>query len=97
MKVLVTGVAGQLGHDVVQLLEKRGTDCRGVDIADFDLTDEKAVIAAVRDYMPDVIVHCAAYTNVDRAETDPDTCFAVNAGGTRNMVKAAAETGAKLV
>ena len=97
MKVLVTGVAGQLGHDVVQLLEKRGVDCRGTDIADFDLTDESAVHNAVREYGPDVIVHCAAYTNVDRAETDPDTCFAVNAGGTRNMVSAAVEAGAKLV
>lgn len=97
MKVLVTGAAGQLGHDVVQLLEKKGVDCRGTDVADFDLTDGSAVMTAVRDYGPDVIVHCAAYTNVDRAETDPDMCFAVNAAGTRNMVSAAAEAGAKLV
>jgi len=97
MKVLVTGVAGQLGHDVVELLESREIPCRGVDLADFDLTDGAAVKAWVQDYAPDVIVHCAAYTNVDRAESEPEICAAVNGMGTMNMVRAALSVNAKMV
>ena len=55
MKVLVTGYNGQLGRDVVRLLEKRGVECRGVDVEDFDLTDGAAVKSYVQDYVPDVI------------------------------------------
>ena len=97
MKVLVTGFAGQLGWDVVRLLENRGIPCRGVDKEDFDLTDADAVSDYVRGYAPTVIVHCAAYTAVDRAETEPEICTAVNGMGTMNMVRAALEVDAKLV
>ena len=97
MKVLVTGYNGQLGRDVVRLLEKRGVECRGVDVEDFDLTDGAAVKSYVQDYVPDVIVHCAAYTAVDRAESEPEICAAVNGGGTLNMVRAALSVGARLV
>ncbi len=97
MKVLVTGFGGQLGYDVVHLLEKRGVACRGVDVADFDLTDAEAVMAAVQEYQPTVIVHCAAYTNVDRAESEPEICAKVNGMGTLNMVRAALSVGASLV
>ena len=72
MKVLVTGYAGQLGYEVVRLLESRGVPCKGVDIADFSLTDAASVLEYVQQYAPDVIVHCAAYTNVDKAETEPE-------------------------
>ena len=97
MKVLVTGYAGQLGFEVVRLLEARGIPCRGVDQADFDLTDADAMQDYVRNYAPDVIVHCAAYTNVDKAETEPEICAAVNAMGTLHMVRAALSVGAKMV
>ena len=97
MKVLVTGVNGQLGWDVVRLLEERKVPCRGVDVQDFDLTDAAAVKAAVREYMPDVIVHCAAYTAVDKAESEPEVCARVNGDGTLNVVRAALSVGAKLV
>ena len=97
MKVLVTGYNGQLGWDVIRLLEQRGVPCRGVDIEDFDLTDGAAVRAYVEDYQPDVIVHCAAYTAVDKAESQPEICAAVNGDGTMNMVRAALAVGAKLV
>ena len=97
MKVLVTGYNGQLGWDVIRLLEQRGVPCRGVDIEDFDLTDGAAVRAYVEDYQPDVIVHCAAYTAVDKAESQPEVCAAVNGDGTMNMVRAALAVGAKLV
>ena len=97
MKVLVTGYAGQLGYEVVRLLESRGVPCRGVDMADFNLTDAAAVLDYVQNYAPDVIVHCAAYTNVDKAETEPEICAAVNGMGTLYMVRAALSVGAKMV
>ena len=97
MKVLVTGYAGQLGYEVVRLLESRGVPCKGVDQADFNLTDAAAVLDYVQQYAPDVIVHCAAYTNVDKAETEPEICAAVNGMGTLYMVRAALSVGAKLV
>ena len=59
MKVLVTGAKGQLGWDVLRELDRRGIPCRGTDVEDFDLTDGPAVKNFVREYMPDVIVHCA--------------------------------------
>ena len=97
MRVLVTGYAGQLGYEVVRLLESRGIPCKGVDMADFNLTDAAAVLDYVQRYAPDVIVHCAAYTNVDKAETEPEICAAVNGMGTLYMVRAALSVGAKLV
>ena len=97
MKVLVTGYAGQLGYDTVRQLEARGIECRGVDMADFNLIDGPAVKEYVRSYRPDVIVHCAAYTNVDKAESAPEVCAAVNGMGTVNMVRAALSVGAKMV
>lgn len=97
MKVLVTGVAGQLGYDCVKRLNALGIPCRGVDQADFDLTDGAAVMAFVRDYAPDAIMHCAAYTNVDKAETEPETCAAVNGMGTLNLVRAALAVNASLM
>ena len=97
MKVLVTGVNGQLGWDVVRLLERRGIPCRGVDVQDFDLLDGPAALECVREYGPDVVVHCAAYTAVDKAESEPEKCAAVNGDGTLNMVRAALSVGAKMV
>lgn len=97
MKVLVTGYAGQLGWDTIQLLQARGIECRGVDMQDFDLTDGQAVRAYVQAYRPTAIVHCAAYTNVDKAESQPEICAAVNGMGTVNVVRAALSVGAKVV
>ena len=97
MKVLVTGYAGQLGYDTIRLLEARGIECRGVDVQDFDLTDAQAVMKYVRDYRPTAVVHCAAYTNVDKAESQPEICAAVNGMGTVNIVRAAITVGAKVV
>lgn len=97
MKVLVTGVNGQLGWEVVQLLNQRGVRCQGVDVQDFDLTDGAATKAWVQEYAPDVIVHCAAYTAVDKAESQPEVCAQVNGDGTMNLVRAALNVGAKMV
>lgn len=98
MKVLVTGVKGQLGGDVVACLEAQNVPCWGVDIDDFDLTDQKAVRDAVLGYAPDVIVHCAAYTAVDKAEDEGrELCRKVNVEGTRNMAQCAKELDAKFM
>jgi len=97
MRVLVTGYAGQLGWDTVRELTARGIECRGVDMQDFDLTDGQAVKDYVRTYAPTAIVHCAAYTAVDKAESQPEICAAVNGMGTVNLVRAALAIGAKVV
>ena len=97
MKVLVTGVKGQLGYDVVKELEKRGVEAKGVDIEDFDLTNAAQVMDYVTACAPDAVVHCAAFTAVDKAEEATELCFAVNAEGTGNIAKACKSVGAKLI
>ncbi len=95
IKVLVPGVKGQLGFDVVNTLTDLGIECKGVDVDDFDLTDEVASKDYALNYAPDVIVHCAAYTAVDKAEDDKETCEKVNVNGTRALAQAAKELDAK--
>ena len=97
LKVLVTGYNGQLGYDVVKELGSRNIEAKGVDIADFDITDEKQTADYISAYAPDAVIHCAAYTAVDRAEDDEETCRRVNALGSANIAKAAANVGAKIV
>lgn len=97
MRVLVTGVKGQLGYEVCRELTVRGIENRGVDIDDFDLTDEKAVMEAISTYRPDAVVHCAAYTAVDRAEENEDVCRAVNVDGTRFVARACRAVDAEMV
>lgn len=97
MKVLVTGVKGQLGHDMMDVLEKHGIECRGADIQDFDITNARGTMDFIQGYGPDVVVHCSAYTAVDRAEDEAELCRNVNVDGTRNVASACRETGAKLV
>lgn len=97
MKVLVTGAAGRLGAEVVRQLKARQIDCQGVDIADFDVRDGAAVHQAVMACRPDAIVHCAAYTAVEQAETEPEKCAEVNGIGTLNVARAALNVNAKLV
>lgn len=108
MKVLVTGTSGQLGFDVMEELARRGYDGVGADRseteADFehvvlDITNKDRVFEVIRDLKPDVIVHCAAWTNVDAAE-EPENLEkvrAVNVDGTRNLAEAAKEVDAKFV
>lgn len=97
MKVLVTGVHGQLGFDVVKELTSRGIEAVGADIDDFDITDEGETSDFITNIKPDAVIHCAAYTAVDRAEDDAETCRKVNAVGSRNIAEAAASVGAKIV
>lgn len=98
MRILVTGVGGQLGYDVCRELTNRGyTDVKGVDRNELDITDEKAVDQYITNYRPDAIVHCAAWTAVDKAEDCQDDCYHVNVLGTRFLTQAAKKVGAKLV
>ena len=68
MKVLVTGVKGQLGYDVMNELASRGIEGIGVDVEEMDITDKKACETVISDVKPDAVIHCAAYTAVDAAE-----------------------------
>ena len=97
MKVLVTGVGGQLGYDVIKELEERNIDCIGADRAEFDITDYEAAYEFIADYMPDIIIHCSAYTAVDKAEDEPELCYLVNTVGTENIAKICKEIDAKMV
>lgn len=97
MKVLVTGAGGQLGYDVCRRLDALRIPNQGADIADFDLTHARDAAAYVRRYHPDWVVHCAAYTAVDKAESDIAACEAVNVAGTRNIARACADIGAAMV
>jgi dTDP-4-dehydrorhamnose reductase len=97
MKVLVTGVKGQLGFDVCKHLSIRNISNKGVDLEDFDLTNRQQTFAAITSYSPDAIVHCAAYTAVDKAETNKDTCHKVNVDGTRHVAEAAKYLNAKMI
>ncbi len=85
MKVLVTGVKGQLGYDVVNELEKRNIEAVGVDIEEMDITDAESVNGVIREAAPDAVIHCAAYTAVDAAEDNEELCRKVNAEGTQNI------------
>lgn len=97
MKVLVTGVKGQLGHDVVNELEKRGHKALGVDIEEMDITDSRSVMDVITHAAPEAVIHCAAYTAVDAAEDNEDLCRRVNAQGTENIVKACQSLNCKLM
>lgn len=85
MKVLVTGVKGQLGHDVVNELNKRGIESVGVDVEEMDITDPEACKYVITASKADAVIHCAAYTAVDAAEDNVELCRKVNADGTRNI------------
>jgi len=97
MKVLVTGAKGQLGYDIVKEFVLRGIPYKGVDREDFDITDRAAVFAAVEDYQPTAVIHCAAYTAVDKAEDEPELCRLINENGTRFVAEACKSVDAKMM
>lgn len=89
MRVLVTGAEGQLGKDVVKVFEQAGHELLPTDRNTLDITDQETCLKLIRQFQPDIVIHCAAYTAVDQAEQDVDMAYAVNVTGTRNMVLAA--------
>lgn len=96
MKILVTGFNGQLGYDVVRKISS-DDECIGVDIQDFDITDKAQTMEYIKNYRPDAVVHCAAYTAVDKAEDDAENCYKVNVIGTKNIAEACKEINAKML
>lgn len=109
MKVFVTGVGGQLGHDVINELTSRGYEAIGSDVVDvgasgvpyvaLDITDAKAVERVITETRPDAVVHCAAWTAVDAAEDadKQEKVKAINVDGTQNIANAAKMVNAKMV
>ena len=107
MKVFVTGVGGQLGHDVLRRLRQCGIDAVGSDIApggdagyvQLDITDDQAVWAALERVKPDAVIHCAAWTAVDGAEEEENIpkVRAINAAGTKHLADGSKALGCKMV
>lgn len=104
MKVLVTGVGGQLGYDVMNELKKRGYEDVGCDITDgadivLDIMDNVAVSNVISEVSPDVVIHCAAWTAVDAAEDEENIpkVYAVNVNGTKNLAEACKKTNCKMI
>lgn len=99
MKVLVTGVKGQLGYDCMNELAKRGHEAVGVDIEEMDITDEASVQKVIRETAPDAVIHCAAWTAVDAAEDEEnrEKVRLVNAVGTEHIAKVCKELDCKML
>lgn len=99
MKILVTGINGQLGHDVMNELLKRGHIALGVDVQEMDITEKTTVFATIGREHPDAVIHCAAWTAVDMAEDDDKAALVhhVNADGTRNIAEACKAVDAKMI
>ena len=97
MKILVTGSSGLPGNEVVRLLKERGIPCLGVDHPEFDPADVDSVRRCVEDYAPDAILHCAGYTDADKAESLPERCAEVNGFGALTVARAAVRAGAKML
>src|SRR5215208_245473 len=97
MRLLLTGAAGMLGRDVVAAAGDAGHEARALARADLDITDAAAVRSAVLAAAPDAVINCAAWTDVDGAETAEAEATAVNGAGAGNLAGAAAEAGALLV
>lgn len=97
MKVLVTGANGQLGYDVVKELQKQNIECFGATRKDFDIIDFEATRNFIINYSPDAVIHCAAYTAVDKAEDEKEQCYLVNFEATENIAQICKKINAKML
>ena len=95
--IIVTGAAGQLGGDVCRILKEKSIPHKGIDKDDVDITSEKAVGDYFEKNAFDVLIHCAAYTAVDKAESEKELCFAINAAGTENLARVCRDKGAAII
>ncbi|MCM1273057.1 MAG: dTDP-4-dehydrorhamnose reductase [Clostridium sp.] len=96
-KILVTGCNGQLGRAINEVYKNEQAELINTDVADLDITDVSAVIEFVKETNPNVIINCAAHTNVNACESEWDLAYKINAIGPRNLSIASAKTGAKLI
>ncbi len=97
MRVMVTGSSGMLGHEVVAAALARGWECVALERAQLDVTDARAVDAVLAEQRPDALVNCAAWTDVDTAQSSEAAAAAVNGAGAGNLARAALGAGARLV
>lgn len=109
MKVLITGGKGQLGTQIKSIIDRNGSDIgklderfkeceyRCIDHDELDITNYKEVLFYVSSFKPDILINCAAYTNVDGCEEDEDTAFKVNALGARNLAMVSQKYDIKLL
>ena len=98
MKFFITGGHGQLGYDVIKTLEENGyTEYYAPSQSELDITNRETTIKSIKEYNPDVIIHCAAYTQVDKAEEEKEVCYNVNVNGTKYIAEAAKELKSKMV
>jgi dTDP-4-dehydrorhamnose reductase len=90
-KILLTGSNGQLGYAILTVFKQQGIDVIGTDRSVLDITNLEQVNNVIQSIKPDVIIHCAAYTAVDKAESDKENCYNTNVNGTRNLAQLAKE------
>jgi dTDP-4-dehydrorhamnose reductase len=95
VKILITGANGQLGRELIKQLQ--GSDYLATDVAEMDITNQNNTFQVVESYRPDVVIHGAAYTNVDGAESNIDLAYRINAIGTQNVAAACLKYNAKMV
>lgn len=96
-KILLTGVNGQVGHALVQAFARHNVAVTALDRSQLDLTDVQAIRSAVQKIQPDLIINPAAYTAVDKAESEPELAFAINANAPQSLAEAAERIGARLI
>lgn len=97
MRIIVTGSNGQLGSDVIAELKKRGHETIGADLPETDITDKKSIEKLIEKSNAHGVIHCAAFTNVDLAETEKDACRKINVDGTLNLALSCKKHGIKML
>ncbi len=97
MKILVAGAGGQLGQELAEILPGRGHETIALARNGLDITDASSVNKNIGRHAPDLVINAAAYTDVDGCETEPETAYAVNATGPRNLAQACGEEGCDLL
>lgn len=95
--ILITGILGQLGYDLAKELTKRGIEYVAPSLEELELTTEAGAKNFILDKKPDTVIHCAAYTAVDKAESEEELALTVNGFGTRWVAEACREVGAKMI
>ena len=96
MKIFIAGAKGMLASDLVSILERQGEVVKG-ELPHFDITDPESVERHIKKTKPDIVINCAAYTEVDRAEQEADLAFAVNSKGPQNLANVCNEIGGRLI
>ena len=95
--ILVTGITGQLGYDVAKELERRGENFLGTTRKEMDLSDPESAKSFIIEKKPSAVIHCAAYTAVDKAEQEAELALTVNGLATRKIAEGCREVGAKML